>query len=260
MKVLRGILAVVFTVGMIYSCYRLVITEVRYSKAEMAYENISSAYVTVNTPAPQSVNTQDSISISPDAAESTPYVSKVPASVDFNEASLVYPELRAWLYSEDTPINYPIMQSTDDEYYLTHLPNGDYSASGSLFLSCSLPGDLSARSTVIYGHNMKNGSMFGSLRNYRDQSYYDEHPVMYLVTPDGEYRLDVIAGFDATFYSDVYQQINDWDDLQSYISGWKQASEFVSNAGTDYEKIVVLSTCSTQEDLRFVVICGLVLL
>ena len=89
-------------------------------------------------------------------------------------------EIIGWIYSDGTPINYPIVQTTNNEYYLRRLIDGTYNQAGSIFMDYKNSSDFSDYNTIIYGHNMKNDSMFGTLTSYESQDYYNEHKEMYL--------------------------------------------------------------------------------
>lgn len=105
---------------------------------------------------------------------------------------------------------------------------------------------------IIYGHNMKNGTMFSSLTKYKSQSYYDEHPVLYLYTPDGDYRIELIAGFVSKPTGEVYNTDQTYEQILKYCS----QSTFRSTATPlDDEIYITLSTCSYEyENARYVVI------
>lgn len=87
-------------------------------------------------------------------------------AIDFEQLMAKYPDVVGWLYCEGTPINYPVMQSDDNNYYLRRLPDGNYNILGSLFADyrCGEIGDTN--NYIVYGHNMKNGTMFSSLTKY----------------------------------------------------------------------------------------------
>ncbi|MCL2165435.1 MAG: class B sortase [Oscillospiraceae bacterium] len=116
-------------------------------------------------------------------------------SLDFESLRLDYPEVVAWILIEGTPINYPVMQASDNDFYLTHLPNGSYNKMGSVFMDYRNAPDFSDLTSLIYGHNTRSGNMFGSLKNYNKQSYYEEHPLMILYTPERDYDVLLFAGY-----------------------------------------------------------------
>ncbi len=113
----------------------------------------------------------------------------------FEKLTAEYPDTVGWLYCEGTPINYPVVQSKDNLRYLRRLPDGRYNAAGSLFADYRCKEVAASGNYIIYGHNMKNGSMFGTLVRYKSQNYYDEHPTLYYLTPERTFRIELIAGF-----------------------------------------------------------------
>ena len=196
------------------------------------------------------------------AAPSEPEVSeeKAPISVDFNLLRIDCDDVVGWLYSEGTQINYPVVQWQDNQYYLHRLLDGSYSDNGSLFLDFRNASDFSDFNSVIYGHHMKSGAMFGELSRYKTQDYYDEHPVMYLLTQKQNYRLDIAAGFVTDAEADLYRVKTDEADKQQFIADALEHSDFVSGVELSADdRLVVLSTCDyTAYDSRFVVIAKLV--
>jgi SrtB family sortase len=126
--------------------------------------------------------------------ESKPAEDSVPIVVNFDLLQERYPDCVGWLYSPATPINYPIMQSKDNDYYLRRSYDGSYNRCGSLFLDFRCTSDLSDSLSLIYGHNMKNDTMLGTLERYTDQAYYEAHREMYLLTRDADYVLRPFAG------------------------------------------------------------------
>ena len=97
-----------------------------------------------------------------------------PVSVDFQKLKEENSDIIAWIYCEDTPINYPVVLAKDNSYYLHRKINGDYGFAGTLFADYRNKGDFSDNNTIIYGHNMKNDTMFGTITEYRNQEYFDE--------------------------------------------------------------------------------------
>lgn len=173
-------------------------------------------------------------------------------TIDFDQLLARYPNAVGWLYCEGTPINYPVMQSDDNDYYLRRLPNGTYNTAGSLFTDyrCGEIGETN--NYIIYGHNMKNGTMFSSLTKYKSQSYYDEHPVLYLYTPDGNYKIELIAGFVSKPTGEVYNTNQTYEQVLEYCFH----SRFRSNTLPRNERLyIILSTCSYEyENARYVVV------
>ena len=122
--------------------------------------------------------------------------------VDFDGLSEVNPQVVGWIFGPDTVISYPIVQGEDNTYYLHRLFTGESNGSGCIFLDAACAGDFSGDHSIIYGHHMKNGTMFASLGEYASQDYYESHPYFQLSTPQGDWRGD---GFSA-YVADVGQE------------------------------------------------------
>jgi len=187
---------------------------------------------------------------------------------DVGEADVNFPALQqvnmdglAWITIEDTNIDYPIVQGEDNDYYLHHTFNGTESSSGAIFMECSNSPDFSDQNTIIYGHNMKNGSMFRDLSNYKDQSFYDEHPTFTIYTPTSTYTCEVIAAFVCNPDSDIYTISFEDSALFLSLQNSARASSLIQTAGVASEdaKIVTLSTCDyTYSDARMVVMAQMI--
>jgi len=176
--------------------------------------------------------------------------------IDFDVLRSINPDAVAWLYNPDTVIDYPVVRATDYAYYLHHLPDGTYNNNGTLFIDYNW-NDFSDKLTIIYGHNMKSGKMFASITNYKKQSYFNDHPYLYLYTHEDErYRIDLIYGCvigagqwrERAFMFDV-----NMDELLVYAAHHTTFRSPVSY--TPGDRIVVLSTCSYEfDDARYVVL------
>lgn len=180
--------------------------------------------------------------------------------VDFEVLRSVNEQAVAWITGCGGAIHYPVVQSGDNEFYLTHLFDGTANKNGAIFVDCRNNSDFSDRNTFIYGHNMRNGAMFAALANYSSQAYYDAHPALTLVTPDGTYSLQVFSGYVTPGISDSYQM--DYADdaaFQAYLDQIQSQSDFVPLIRvTAADRIVTLSTCTYDyEDARYVLHCKL---
>lgn len=173
-------------------------------------------------------------------------------------------DLAGWLVIEDLGIDYAVMFTPDDpEYYLHRGFDGQEAKSGSLFIGEGWVEN--AGNTIIYGHHMKDGSMFGNLGRYSSESYAKEHPYIQFDTlkEKGEYQ--VIAAFYSKIYSlkerDVfryywYADLRKEDRFEYYVGEIKKASLYDTGVEAVYgDKLLTLSTCSYHEDEgRFVVV------
>ena len=212
----------------------------------MPTETTDAATPTVDATAPS----EPEATIDPELAEAQAAYEKYKALYEQNN------DFIGWISIEDTNISYPVMQSVDEpDFYLKHGFDKSYSDYGVPYLDEACATGLS-NNLVIYGHNMKNGSMFYSLLNYREQSYYDAHPVMYLNTPSQNYKIEVFSGYICNYDSDTYAlSFPSEDDYVAYQQKMKSQSDFSCNvelAPTD--RVITLSTCTYEYDnARYVV-------
>ena len=176
--------------------------------------------------------------------------------IDFEALKAIGHDSAAWLYSPGTEIDYPVMRSDDYNYYLSRLPDGTYNANGSLFIDFNNDPEFGDSLTVIYGHNMKSRSMFGSLTDYKSQKYFDEHRYMYLYTEQGDYRIDIIYGFVIGAGKWREQAFMYKENLEALLSYASHNTTFESvTKYREGDRVVALSTCSYDFDgARYVVL------
>ena len=237
-KVIKIILLAICLCVFIFSAYNIY----KYLSEENANKKLNNELMEkaiIETPNDNNDNAQENENI-------------LPISVDFSVLKQENEDIVGWLYLEDSPINYPVVQSYDNDYYLRRLVNGEYNIAGSLFMDYRNDSNLEDNNTIIYGHNMKNNTMFGSLQEYKNQNYYDNHKVMYYFTPEKNYIIELFTGYTISVESDIYDlSIIDSSKLEELIS----KSDFESNTKvTEEDKIITLSTCAYEYDgARYVV-------
>ncbi|MCR5144143.1 MAG: class B sortase [Lachnospiraceae bacterium] len=182
--------------------------------------------------------------------------------VDLKGLQKVNPDTVGWLYIENTDVSYPIMYSGDDKKYLHTDFNGAEANAGAIFLEGENSSDFNDRHTLIYGHNMKNESMFGSLKNYKsDESYYDDHQYFQVITvgEDGstiKYRYHIFAYKDVSVNDDVYYVLDENStEMDKFIYNELKNNSLINvsvPSDTD-QHVITLSTCTTSDNNRFVV-------
>lgn len=177
--------------------------------------------------------------------------------VDFEALKKINPEVVGWITIEGTRINYPFVQGTDNNYYLKRMIDGEHNSSGSIFMDYRNEADFSDRNIVLYGHNMNNGSMFADVRKYRTQEFYEEHPRVLLMTPQGNKAYDVIAAYVVKTNGAAWQM--DFESDEEALNWAKKAMEksaFDSSAVPDAQaRFLTLSTCTYEVDnARFVLV------
>ncbi len=235
----------------------LVITLAGYASDRDSYDKARAMAVStpVITPSATLVPVQ---STSEPAATAAP-LETPPVTVDFDAIREEGRNVRGWLLGEGTLVNYPVTYYTNNDYYLTHDYKNERSNAGSLFFDTRVSRDLLGDNLIIYGHHMKDRSMFGSLLQFQKQAYYDAHPTMYLLTTAGNYRIDLFA---ARFQDSQAENYPIWfaDEQQkkAFIMRSITNSDFTP-ADTAYRpdaRIVSLVTCAYSnyvEDAKYVV-------
>ena len=265
-RITAAILVMLLGIGlMAYAGAELLQTDQIYKEGNSAYEELR---INIRGSAGGSSDSSrlpdrpDSVEYSKDTEELeiTPiYYTRIhipEIEINFKGLKEINEDAVAWLYSPGTVIDYPVMQANDYSYYLDRLPDRTYNANGSLFIDYNSASDFSDKLTVIYGHHMRSGAMFGSLKGYKEQSYYDDNPYMYLYTENGNYRITLLYGFvvgagqwrDRAF---MFQE-----NVKSLIAFAEYSATFESSAEyNEGDRLIALSTCSYEfNDARYVVL------
>ncbi len=178
-------------------------------------------------------------------------------SVNFKALRSINSDVLAWIYYKDTPINYPILKCDDNEYYLTHLFNRKKNSSGAIFMDYRNKGNFTDKNNIIYGHNMKNGTMFSGLLKLKNQDYYDSHKNIIIISENDIYELELFSAYTTDVYDDSWKlEFSDDDELLAWAINTKKKSIFKSDINLlKGEKYVSLSTCTYDfNDARFIVV------
>lgn len=178
--------------------------------------------------------------------------------VDFNALTKINPDIKAWLFSIGTPINYPVVQGADNDKYLNTMFNGEINQSGTLFIDYRTQDPFNCFNTIIYGHHMKDRSMFGSLPKYKDGGYIDIHHTMKVILPDCKYDLKIFGVVTIPGDSELYKRdFNSDSEKADYIAKIKELSVVSTDVKvTPEDRIVMLSTCAYDYDNARLVVYG----
>ena len=174
-------------------------------------------------------------------------------------------DIIGWLEIEGTNINYPVLQTTDNSFYMTHDYKKEYNKNGSLFLDKDYNWDLPSSNLLIYGHNNRNGVMFDNLMKYKDEDFYKEHPTIKFTTNKEDVEYEIIAVFLSRVYykseKDVFRyyyfvNAENEEEFNEFVKNSKNASLYDTGKTAEYgDQLMTLSTCEySQEDGRFAVV------
>lgn len=175
-------------------------------------------------------------------------IDKIP-QIDFSKLKEVNNAIVGWIIIDGTQVNYPIVKGKDNSYYLNHSYDKSYNSYGSIFMDYRSNENFSDLNTFIYGHYTSNGSMFGELKKYMEESFYKEHPFFYILTPNGNYKVDVISAYTDDALSSSYNaKFNDLNDYQRYIEKIRLKSRYSTDISVNYilDRTITLYSCSHE--------------
>ena len=270
-KFFRVLLFLAFLAVFVFSGQKLFSSLTGYKAARNRYAEAADRFVTRTSPAAAPNPAPQAAEFTPEPTEAppTPVPEPTPAAtdgtasesgiaIDFGRLTALSPDAVGWIYCPDTQINYPVVQAQDNTFYLTQTFDGWENKSGAIFMDANSDPYLLDDNTIIYGHNMKDTSMFYTVTLYQDQSFYDQHPVLYYLTPEGNYRIELFAGMIVESESIAFvPRYPNQAEKQNYIDVLYRKSSFKSNVKADWQDhLVTLSTCNyTRENSRYIV-CG----
>ena len=259
---IRIVLIVIFGAMFLFSAYKLVTYYAERREADEFYGSLRSDFapredlfadITTATdpvsPDPNSPKTD------PDGSTEEPKADTPPADVVYAENQSIlelqgkYPNAVCWLTVPDTNINYPIMYSGDNAYYLRRNPDGKYLVSGTPFLEQTNASDFSDFKSVVYGHNMKNGTMFGDIDKFADREYLLAHTTAYLSFPAETRRYHIYAWLAvSSLDAEIYQNLDagTQEERERFLSYVSEKATCINNSLTPSasDKFLILSTCN----------------
>ena len=213
----------------------------QYKQAEDEYENINTEYI---KEVPDSSGDE-----SEEEDEGLSRLDYFPTlDIDFEGLKSKNSDFACILYIPSIGIKYPVVYSKDNEDYLHRTFEGSYNFSGSIFYDYLCEKDFKGYNTFLYGHNMKNGSMFGKLKKLQDIAETKVNKYFYIYTEGKIMKYEIFSFYHTTVGSDAYSEVSDDKQYDSYIKyclrnsyfrGYKDEIDF-----TDRPKVVTLSTCT----------------
>ena len=234
-RLIRRILLALFLLAFFCGGIRLLQLYRQYGNSRATQQQATEQYTDPAAPSPRP---------SPDAAARGTVCA--PIRVDFDSLCAVNEDVIGWIYCEDTVINYPVVAGSDNEFYLNHDYRREYDPSGAIFTDMSNSRGFTDSNTILYGHHMSDLSMFATLKYWQDPDYLAEHPVMWLLTPERDYRVELFSGYLTDAVSETYTVFTgSGEQMRQYLLEAVRRSDFsagVTLQGGD--RCVVLSTCA----------------
>ena len=235
--------------------------KIKQNKNSKIYDDLKETVVKdtstpTPSPSPEPTKPNDTPTPSP-----TPTEAPVEIPIDFEKLWEINPDVYAWIEIPDTVVAYPVLQSTDDpeDYYLDHTIERYAGLPGSIYSQMINEKNFSDYITVIYGHNMINGTFFGAFNNYRLKEYADEHDTVIIYTPEHIYTYKIFAcitydnrlitdSFDPKDEESVAKYLESLRSVRNWASYWREEVEV-----NDDDKILTMSTCNGNKQERFLV-------
>lgn len=181
--------------------------------------------------------------------------------VNFDELKAINPDTVGWLrfYPEPAQINYPLVQTDNNDLYLSKTFSANENTVGAIFVNYINHPDFNDKNTIIYGHRMKDNSMFHELEKYQEKSFWEENQYFYIYTPDGrEITYHIFSAGIVKDISETYRtEFNTQEEFDNFLKSIETAAAYdtgVKVYGTDF--VVTLSTCTKESDDNRMVVRG----
>ncbi len=245
--IIRYFILVAAAITFIVAVYMLADIFLEYKKGVDIYESIGES-VLVPVEKATGDGSKDS---NQEGSEALPFV------YDHDALLAINPEGQGYLYIPSIDLRLPIVQGTDNEYYLNHTFNKVYNGAGALFIDSRIENGISGSNVIIYGHNMKNGSMFAGLTNYKNESFYNQsgNDVFYIYTGDKVREYRIFSAFENDPQGYVYTcNFKTPQQLQEYAGTVKSYSLYDTKVDVSQaSQVVTFSTCTSDGERRIVV-------
>ena len=261
-KIITGVIFVIALAMFLFSGFSLLKAFREYKKGDDEYSSLETYVtretdgqeVTIDETESEFVYETESDVVTGHTIKKRLYSKK--SIVDFDSLKKINSDLVGWLLIDSLGISYPVVQTDNNDYYLHKTFEKKDNFAGCLFIEYQNHSDFSDNNTIIYGHNMKNGSMFGKLRKILDDGVYSKDPYFWIYTEEKVYKFHVFSARTVNVDSESYTlQFATPEDFQNYLNDVSGKSELkcdqVSVDAND--KIVTLSTCTGDESTRFVI-------
>ncbi len=248
-----------------YSGYKLYTFYKEYKRGSDEYDNLENSYAEQeeaedldalenDEAASQAVEGRELVNVVEKGQEITLPVMNNP--IKFEDLEKVNPDIKGWLRLSAVDISYPLVQGEDNDYYLHKTFEKEDNIAGCLFINYENEPDFTDTNTVVYGHNMKNGSMFGKLKQFRGEGVFEKSKYFWIFTPDLIYQYRIFSGMEVAKTGLTYQTNFRGDEYKEFLKTAFERSELDNSdvSVTEEDRVVTLSTCTGDEATRFVII------
>lgn len=259
-KRIRLILNILLVLAMIFGTAKFVLSRIEDRRSRQEYDQAlqvaaGEAEQTAPNQEPDLTGPAEQIA---DEIPEDPVIQELLA-IDLAALQAENEDVIGWIRIPDTEINYPLLQWTDNEFYLNHTWNQKENASGAIFMECQNAPDFTDFNTIIYGHNMNSGTMFGSLHHYRWPNYWQQHPYIYILNEEGVLRYDVFAAQSASTKAIIYGLGIETDQRKEEFFRFAQDYSFFETdlKPTTEDRVLTLSTCTGSGHVYRWVVLGI---
>ncbi len=177
--------------------------------------------------------------------------------IDFTSLHAINEDVIGWIRLGALDLSYPVVQGADNDYYLHRTFERKDNFAGSIFLNCTNSKFFTDQNSIVYGHNMKNGSMFGTLKKFHEQEIYDGNPYFWIFTPTLIYQYKIFSAREVALTStlDVYNIRFTTEDFGTFLQNASTQSVLDNHGMTlgENDRVVTLSTCTGSDTTRFIV-------
>lgn len=239
-------------IGIIVSIVGVAVTASKYTKSKREYANLNT-YITVSEPTKNEVVPVESIPVEEDEEPVEEFVSVIDVDFDMDCSALKAknPDFVGWIYYSPLNISYPIVVDKGNDYYENHSFEGEYNPAGAIFMDYLCKTDLTSFNTIIYGHNMRNDTLFGALNELIDHpNIIEENPHFYVFTENEALMYEIVAAYYAQKTSPTYGLELEYtlDDMKEYVDYMEGVAlykneDFFNNEVTEDTKFCTMSTC-----------------
>ncbi len=257
-KIIRRIIFIMAVGIFLFAGYNVYKIYVEYAAAEDEYTELSKYATEISGNGTTEAHLQDSGSDGEeDYPVGTPGVDYPNMQIDFKSLISENKQFVGWLIVRSVGISYPVAQADDNDYYLHHTFDGTANSNGCVFLDANNSSELTDMNSFIYGHNMKNGTMFGSLKKfYKEDGIYEIDPYFYVYTKDYVYKYKIYSYYTVAPHSDTYSYLDTAAQYKKYEE--LVLGRSIKDCGVEvstHAPTLTLSTCSGSgaSKKRFVV-------